>query len=336
MSVCFAIAGLVVPTIPGQWRFGIFLVAMVGLAISCVGWYCAHQSEKKKNRFMQRKEQPAVVAASQDERVGFLQFDKMEYHQNGFAADKPFPITVWFANRGSFPAYSAQGFALLVNMPSIYSGVDAGIRRRVRRIVRKEWETQPESQVAVGGSIFFPTSVTLSQEEIDRVLSSQSRIYLLTFARWKTASGKRVFPEWDECTWLEAPQSASFNSLELKWRRCDAAPIPAQVNAAEIQALDDLREEGRELFTPSTGQLPSVDRVNRYLEKAQLYLRTNIPEYLNEFEQMEKEPRPIGNDPNPDSPLWFNNLERQVEGRRLAAIISFLDLIREELYYKLP
>jgi hypothetical protein len=117
----------------------------------------------------------------------------------------------------------------------------------------------------------------------------------------------------------------------LEWRACDAAPMPQQANAAEIRSIDELRKEGRQMLAAPAGQLRAKSQVGLWMEKAQLYLRTDIPEYVNEFDQSIKEPWA-----QDESETWSDDMDRQVEGRQLAAAVEFLDLIREELYSRLP
>lgn len=60
-------------------------------------------------------------------------------------------------------------------------------------------------------------------------------------------------------------------------------------------------------------------------------MRTDIPEYINEFNQGLK-----GFWPREEAEAWVDDMERQVDGRKLAVAVEFLDLIREELYSRLP
>ena len=46
VSVFFALVGIFLPAIPNLWRLGIFGFGVLGLFISCIGWYSAHRKEK--------------------------------------------------------------------------------------------------------------------------------------------------------------------------------------------------------------------------------------------------------------------------------------------------
>jgi hypothetical protein len=187
-----------------------------GAILLIILWAIFGPSHKKRNGL----NKPIAIthkepSAGAQEPVGFLQLDKLNYEQGtGFIPDKPFTVEVWFTAHGSFPVYGAQVATLLVTAP-VHDENDARIHRLARRAIRQEWDKKSGSQVAIGGSLYCRASVTLSQEEIDRLFSGQSRLFHLSFARWKTASGKRVLSEWDECSWFDPPRQRDFNDLLL-------------------------------------------------------------------------------------------------------------------------
>ncbi len=153
-------------------------------------------------------------------RVGFLQLDRIDYHrEKTFIPGERFEMTFWFTNRGQFPAYQAQVFALLCYAPTVYENVDDDMCRELKKAITAQWEKGKGSQVAVGGSIFFKTAIkAMPQEQIDRVMSGEGRIYLATRARWTNDAGEEVSPAWDACSYLEVPSAADANALTLKWR----------------------------------------------------------------------------------------------------------------------
>lgn len=269
----------------------------------------------------------------ENDRVGVLTFEKVDPLLPGsLRADKAFIAEVWFKNPGSYTVYGAQGYVHLVYSPTVREADDARIHRNVRKIARKEWETQSGQDVAVGAHIHLRAELSLTQEEIDALYSGKAKLYRFAMARWKSASGRRVLPEIDECSPLEGLFKEDLNQILPFWGfRCKPAPIPQRVTAGQIRSIDELREEGRQMLAAPAGHLPAQNQVKRWMEKAQLYLRTDVPDYLAEFDQCIKEPWA-----QEEADAWFNDPERQVEGRRLAAAVEFLDLIREELSSRLP
>lgn len=169
------------------------------------------------NRTIIEPEPPEQIDKS---RVGFLQLDRIDYHrEKTFIPGERFEMTFWFTNRGQFPAYEAQVFALLCYAPTVYETVDEDMCRELKKAITAQWEKGKGSQVAVGGSISFNTAIgAMPQEQIDRVISGEGRIYLATRARWANDAGEEVTPAWDACSYLEAPSSADANALTLKWR----------------------------------------------------------------------------------------------------------------------
>jgi hypothetical protein len=197
-------------------------------AMSFVTKYWRHSDEFNKAH-RAHFDPPTHVQGEQ--RVGFLQYDKLEYHNSSFVAGEPFGVTAWFTNRGSFPVYDAQGFALLIYGPP---SMEPDAIRLTREAVNRQRRPEDGNQVAVGGSIYYPTEVTMTQEQIDSVLSGRDRIYLVTFADWKSADGAQVSPSWEQCSWMEPPESDHFNPYLIKWRMCSKAPQPAQYDMASI------------------------------------------------------------------------------------------------------
>jgi len=111
-----------------------------------------------------------------------------------------------------------------------------------------------------------------------------------------------------------------------------------------IRSIDALREEGRKLqliFGATTGNLPN-DEPNRWLEKVQLSLRSISRSYAKDFDKILKDPRrQTGGGLSPelnqaDMMHWMNDdPRRQQEWPRIAAVLHYLDQVRDKLYKNL-
>jgi hypothetical protein len=177
------------------------------------------QSTARADRSKWSVVEPEPPKQTDKSRVGFLQLDRIEYHrEKTFIPEERFAMTFWFTNRGQFPAYRAQVFALLCYAPTVYDTVNDDMCRELKKAITAQWEKGEGSQVAVGGSIFFKTEIkAMPQAQINRVMSGEGRIYLATRARWSNDAGEEVTPAWEACSYLEPPASADANPLTLKW-----------------------------------------------------------------------------------------------------------------------
>jgi hypothetical protein len=66
-----------------------------------------------------------------------------------------------------------------------------------------------------------------------------------------------------------------------------------QSSKEQIEAIDELREEGRkleEVFAAPVGALPG-DQPRRWIERVQLYLRSTVPHHVPRFDEIVKDPR---------------------------------------------
>jgi hypothetical protein len=202
------------------------LAVMIAIMLTAVIWMIIRKYRRNGVRTRLAMDllpvsEPARTVPFHEERVGFLQYDKLEYNSSSFVAGEPFGVTVWFKNRGSFPVYDAQGFALLIYGPP---AMESDAIRLTREAINRQRRPDDGNQVAVDSSIYYPTRVTMTQEQINSVLSGRDRIYLVTFADWKTADDTPVTPGWEQCSWMEPPESDHFNPVNIKWRICSKAP----------------------------------------------------------------------------------------------------------------
>ncbi len=214
-------------------RTGMIDVRRNTSALSFLAKYWTHAGEyikahRKFIGFPENEPEPAPMRTSNTAapkqidklRVGFLQLDRIDFHRGkAFIAGERFEMTAWFANRGQFPVYKAQVFALLCFAPTVYAKVDEDMCRELTKAITAQWEKGQGSQVAVGGSICFKTAIkAMPQEQIDQIMSGEGRIYLATRARWSNDAGEEMTPGWEACSCLEPPASADASPLTLKWR----------------------------------------------------------------------------------------------------------------------
>lgn len=143
-----------------------------------------------------------------------------------------------------------------------------------------------------------------------------------------------------------SPQFRGRSYATTMWlaAKASGSPIPSHSDKAQIDSIDALREEGRKLqraFASPTAELPDGEP-DRWLEKVQLFLRSLSRSYADHFDEILKDPRRhTGGGLSPafthsEMSQWENDPRRQLGWPCIAAVLRYLDEVRQELYSKLP
>ena len=167
-----------------------------------------------------------------EELTGFMQLAGVNVVTKLLAENEPISLNVGFTMNGAHPISDVYLFEQAA-IADYHKKPDEKTEREAEEYLHKTFDEEIPKQerliaeqklkgqaIGVGVGVLWRTVKTspLTKEQVSGLVSGESRLYLMTWNRWKDSrdhSGKLI-----TCTWLQAPASTDLSREQMVWHLC--------------------------------------------------------------------------------------------------------------------